>query len=135
VDEGLPVQEDRRASKLANHILQTALERDFEPSCRTILTLDHGFCIPLWKGGLDPLPPIVPIIFNDLEPPYPSVRRCLHWGTMLAEAVRSYPEDIRVAVLATGASLTRSESPRWARSTSRSTGNAFGISKKATSAL
>ena len=88
--------------KLANHILQTALERDFEPSVSHHLTLDHGFCIPLWKGGLDPLPPIVPIIFNDLEPPYPSVRRCLHWGTMLAEAVRSYPEDIRVAVLSTG---------------------------------
>src|SRR5258708_7066795 len=87
--------------KLANHILQTALERDFEPSVSHHLTLDHGFCIPLWKGGLDPLPPIVPIIFNDLEPPYPSVRRCLHWGTMLAEAVRSYPEDIRVAVPAT----------------------------------
>jgi hypothetical protein len=66
------------------------------------LTLDHGFCIPLWRGGLDPLPPIVPIIFNDLEPPYPTVRRCLQWGTMLAEAVRTYPEDIRVVLLATG---------------------------------
>src|SRR5712691_11609286 len=61
--------------KLANHILQTALER---------------------------LPPIVPIVFNDLEPPFPSVRRCLQWGTMLAEAIRTYPEDIRVAILATG---------------------------------
>src|SRR2546426_5544954 len=61
--------------KLANHILQTAIERDFEPSVSHHLTLDHGFCIPLWKGGLDPLPPIVPIIINDLEPPYPSVRR------------------------------------------------------------
>src|SRR5262249_17352623 len=47
-------------------------------------------------------PPIVPIVFNDLEPPYPTVRRCLAWGTMLADAVRSYPEKIRVAVLATG---------------------------------
>src|SRR6266571_203579 len=88
--------------KLANHVLQTALERDFEPSVSHHLTLDHGFCIPLWRGGLDPLPPIVPIIINDLEPPYPSVRRCLQWGTMLAEAVRTYPEDIRVAFLSTG---------------------------------
>jgi len=88
--------------KLANHILQTALERDFEPSVSHHLTLDHGFCIPLWRGGLDPLPPIVPIIINDLEPPYPSVRRCLQWGTLLAEAIRTYPGDIRVAILATG---------------------------------
>src|SRR5258708_10028438 len=88
--------------KLANHILQTALERDFEPSVSHRLTLDHGFCIPLWRGGLDPLPPIVPIIINDLYPPYPSVRRSLQWGTRLAEAVRSYPQAIRAASLATG---------------------------------
>jgi len=80
--------------KLANHILQTALERDFEPSVSHHLTLDHGFCIPLWKGGLDPLPPIVPIIFNDLEPPYRACGAACTGGTMLAEAVRSYPEDI-----------------------------------------
>ncbi len=88
--------------RLAKHIFETALERDFEPAMSYHLTLDHGFIIPLWKGGVGPLPPIVPIIFNDLEPPLPSVRRCLAWGTMLAEAIRSYPEDIRVAVLATG---------------------------------
>jgi len=84
--------------KLANHILQTALERDFEPSVSHTLTLDHGFCIPLWRGGLDPLPPIVPIIINDLEPPYPK-RAAL--PAMGHDARRSrappYPEDIRVA--------------------------------------
>jgi len=88
--------------KLANHIVQTALERDFEPAISYHLTLDHGFCIPIWKAGIDPLPPIVPIIFNDLEPPFPTVRRCLAWGSMLREAIESYPEDIRVAILATG---------------------------------
>ena len=40
--------------KFANHIVETALERDFEPSVSHHLTLDHGFCIPLWRGGLDP---------------------------------------------------------------------------------
>ena len=38
----------------------TALEHDFEPSVSYKLALDHGFCIPLWKAGVDPLPPIVP---------------------------------------------------------------------------
>jgi aromatic ring-opening dioxygenase catalytic subunit (LigB family) len=88
--------------KLANHIVQTAMEHDFEPSVSHHLILDHGFAIPLWKGGFDTLPPIVPIVFNDLEPPLPTVRRCLAWGSMLADAIRSYPENIRVAILATG---------------------------------
>lgn len=87
---------------LAEHIVRTALERDFEPSVSYRLALDHGFCIPVWKTGLDPLPPLVPIVFNDLEPPFPSVRRCFAWGAMLAEAVASYPGNLRVAILATG---------------------------------
>jgi aromatic ring-opening dioxygenase catalytic subunit (LigB family) len=87
---------------LAEHVVRTALERDFEPSISYKLALDHGFCIPLWKAGLDPLPAIVPVIFNDLEPPLPSVRRCYSWGAMLAEAVASYPGKLRVGVLATG---------------------------------
>ena len=87
---------------LAEHVVSTALERDFEPSVSYKLALDHGFCIPLWKAGLDPLPAIVPVIFNDLEPPFPSVKRCYAWGDMLAEAVASYPDKLRVGILATG---------------------------------
>jgi aromatic ring-opening dioxygenase catalytic subunit (LigB family) len=87
---------------LAAHIVHTALERDFEPSVSYKLALDHGFCIPLWKAGLDPLPPIVPVILNDLEPPFPSVKRCYAWGGVLAQAIKSFPGDLRVAILATG---------------------------------
>ena len=88
--------------QLGEHIVRTAVERDFEPSISYRLALDHGFCIPLWKAGLDPLPPIVPVVLNDLEPPFPSVRRCFGWGSVLAEAVASYPGNLRVAILATG---------------------------------
>ena len=87
---------------LAEHIVRTAVEHDFEPSVSYKLTLDHGFCIPLWKSGIAPLPAIVPVTFNDIEPPYPTVKRCYAWGTMLAEAIASYPGKLRVGVLATG---------------------------------
>ncbi len=87
---------------LAGHIVETALAQDFEPSISHRLKLDHGFCIPLLRMELDALPPVIPMIVNDLEPPMPSIRRCLAWGALLAEAVASYPEDLRVAVLATG---------------------------------
>jgi aromatic ring-opening dioxygenase catalytic subunit (LigB family) len=87
---------------LAEHIVRHAVEHDFEPSVSYRLALDHGFCIPLWKAGLDPLPAIVPIVFNDLEPPFPSVKRCFDWGAMLAQAVASFPGKLRVGILATG---------------------------------
>jgi len=87
---------------LAEHIVNTALMHDFEPSTSHHLILDHGFCIPLWKAGIDPLPAIVPIILNDIEPPFPTVKRCYAWGAMLGAAIASYPEDLRVAVMGTG---------------------------------
>jgi len=88
---------------LALHLVATALAQDFEPSISHRLRLDHGFCIPLWRMELAKLPPIVPIVINDLEPPMLSIRRCLAWGKLLARAIASFPEkNLRVAILATG---------------------------------
>lgn len=92
----------RGDAAFGSHLLATALERGFEPSVSHQLCLDHGFCIPLWKMNLDPLPAIVPIVINDLEPPMPSIARCAAWGALLAEAIASYPGSARVAVLASG---------------------------------
>src|SRR5262249_21434336 len=64
--------------------------------------LDHGTCIPLCRIGVDSELPIVPVIGNDLEDPMPSIRRWLAWGRLLRQAIESYPEPLRVAVLGTG---------------------------------
>jgi aromatic ring-opening dioxygenase catalytic subunit (LigB family) len=87
---------------LGRHIADTAFACDFDPSLSHRLTLDHGFCLPLWRMGLDPIPPIVPIVVNEVEGPMPTMRRCLAWGHLLKDAIKSYPQDVRVAVLATG---------------------------------
>jgi len=87
---------------LGMHIIRTALGEGFEPSVSHRLKLDHGFCIPLWRMELEKLPRIVPMIVNSIEPPLPSVRRCLEWGALLKKSIESYEEPIRVAVLATG---------------------------------
>lgn len=86
----------------ATHLLETALAGGFEPSVSHRLALDHGFCIPLWRMELDPLPPIVPLIINSLEPPMPTIARCAAWGHLLAAAIASYPDDTRIAVVASG---------------------------------
>jgi aromatic ring-opening dioxygenase catalytic subunit (LigB family) len=86
----------------AMHLLETALQNDFEPSLSHHLTLDHGFCIPLLRMELTHLPPIVPITVNGIEPPMMSIRRCLAWGRLLRQAIESYAEPVRVAILATG---------------------------------
>jgi aromatic ring-opening dioxygenase catalytic subunit (LigB family) len=87
---------------LAQHIVEFAFTHNFEPSVSYKLALDHGFCIPLWKAGVAPLPAIVPVVLNTLESPYPSVRRCFEWGTVIADAISCFADETRVAILATG---------------------------------
>src|SRR5262249_34412290 len=84
------------------HLLERALAPDFQPALSHRLQLDHRTCIPLWRIGVDAALPIVPLIVNDLEEPMPSIRRCLAWGRLLKQAIDSYPERLRVAVLGTG---------------------------------
>jgi aromatic ring-opening dioxygenase catalytic subunit (LigB family) len=86
----------------ATHLLETALASGFEPSVSHQLALDHGFCIPLWRMELDPLPPIVPIVINSLEPPMMSIARCIAWGKLINAAIASFPGDARIAVVASG---------------------------------
>ena len=90
------------APALARHLQETAYRRGFDPSVSHQVTLDHGICIPLWRMNLDPMPPILPLFLNSLEPPMPSPARCLQWGALLREAVSTFPGDLRVGVLATG---------------------------------
>ena len=89
-------------ASLAQHIVAHAFARGFEPSVSYKLALDHGFCIPLMKAGVAPLPALVPVVLNTVEPPFPSVRRCYEWGAVLAEAIASFAGNTRVAILATG---------------------------------
>jgi aromatic ring-opening dioxygenase catalytic subunit (LigB family) len=88
--------------EFATHLLETALENGFEPSVSHQLALDHGFCIPLWRMELEPLPRIVPIVINSLEPPMISIARSFAWGKLLARAIASYPADARIAIVASG---------------------------------
>src|SRR5215472_14856908 len=87
---------------LGQHILETALAGDFEPALSYRLRLDHGLCLPLSRMALRQFPRIVPILINELEPPMLSYRRCFAWGRLLRDAIASFPEAVRVAILATG---------------------------------
>ncbi len=67
--------------------------------------LDHGCFSPLSvlvPEELDWLLSIVPLQMGVLQFPMPSAARCYKLGQALRTAVESYPEDIKVVVVATG---------------------------------
>jgi aromatic ring-opening dioxygenase catalytic subunit (LigB family) len=97
---------DRRVlpgdAQLGAYLLANALEHDFDPALSMELTLDHGVLTPLVIGGAPLDVPVVPILFNCVQPPLPTMGRCHRFGRWLGDALRAYPALERVAVLATG---------------------------------
>lgn len=88
--------------RLGLHLAGEAFKQGFEPSLSYHLQIDHGIAIPLWRMGIPPTPTIVPIIVNTVEPPLMTVRRAAEWGRFIRRAIESYPEDLRVGIMATG---------------------------------
>jgi aromatic ring-opening dioxygenase catalytic subunit (LigB family) len=92
----------RGDAPLSAHLLGEALQADFDPAFSMQLTLDHGVLTPLVLAGLSKQVRIVPILVNCVQPPLPTMRRCLQWGRFLADAIRSHTANERIAILATG---------------------------------
>ena len=100
--KGYPHRELRSHAGFASHLLNESLKSGFEPSLSHRLKLDHGSCIPLWRMELAKMPALVPMLVNSIEPPMPSLKRCLDWGKLVRKAIKTFPGELRVGVLATG---------------------------------
>ena len=87
---------------LGRHLLEYAMNADFDPSYSHKVKIDHGIGIPIWRMGFDIVPPVVPVFINLVEKPFPTPKRCLAWGHMIRKAIEAYPEDLRVVVFGTG---------------------------------
>ncbi|HEY2817727.1 MAG TPA: gallate dioxygenase [Casimicrobiaceae bacterium] len=91
--------------RLAAHIGRSLMADEFDMSFFQHRALDHGCFSPL--SVLCPHEPewpvcIVPLQMGVLQFPIPSARRFYKLGGALRRAIESYPEDLRVAIVATG---------------------------------
>ncbi|KQP49549.1 gallate dioxygenase [Pseudorhodoferax sp. Leaf274] len=90
---------------LAAHIGQSLMMEEFDMSFFQDRPLDHGIFSPL--SVMCPHEPgwpvrLLPLQMGVLQFPVPSARRCWKLGQALRRAVESYPEDLKVAIVATG---------------------------------
>jgi gallate dioxygenase len=90
---------------LSHHIAAGLVADEFDLSYFQDKPLDHGCFSPLsmlwphepaWPGA------IVPLQIGVLEFPIPSAKRCYKLGQSLRKAIESYPEDLKVVLVATG---------------------------------
>src|SRR4029079_9911424 len=89
----------------ASHIGRPTVASEFDMSFFQHRPLDHGCFSPL--SALCPHEPawpvrLVPRQMGVLQFPIPSARRFYRLGQALRKAIESYPEDLRVAIVATG---------------------------------
>jgi len=89
-------------SALGAYLVSMALQEGFDPAFSMELTLDHGVLTPLQLAGIADEVAIVPVLVNCVQPPLPTMKRALQWGHFLGDALRRFPQALRIAVLATG---------------------------------
>jgi gallate dioxygenase len=91
--------------ELARHVGASLVADEFDMSFFQDKGLDHGCFSPmsvmLPHEGEWPVK-ILPLQVGVLQFPAPSARRCYKLGQAIRRAVESYPEDLKVAIVATG---------------------------------
>jgi hypothetical protein len=99
-------------SELALHLIQATSAAGFDPSASRQLPpgrygdggIPHGwgFIYQQVLGGTTEIP-FVPLFINTFwEPNPPSAARCYDFGRAIGAAIRSYPDELRVGVVASG---------------------------------
>ena len=87
---------------LARHIRTSGINAGFDLALAQAFELDHSVMVPLHFLTPAMRIPIVPVFVNGLAPPVPSARRCAALGECVRRAIDAWPEDRRVAILASG---------------------------------
>ncbi len=92
--------------ELSRHIAHSMAAQEFDISTFQKKPLDHGFFSPFsmmvpgevgkWQGK------VVPLQVGVLQFPAPTAKRCFNFGKALRKAILSFPEDLNVAIVATG---------------------------------
>jgi hypothetical protein len=95
------------AGKLGLHLVESLVLDEFDVTQMAVQRdgrgLGHAFTFPRLRMMDEHVVPLVPVMINTYYAPnQPSPRRCYLLGRALRRAIESYPEDMRVAVMASG---------------------------------
>lgn len=94
-------------SKLGLHLIESFMVDEFDitqvAKQREGRTVGHAFTFPRRRMMGDRVIPLLPVLINTYYAPnQPSARRCYQLGRALRRGIESFPEDITVAVIASG---------------------------------
>ena len=117
-DEGWgprPVPHVKGHPDLAWHIMQSAIQDDFDLTVINEMDVDHGLTVPLslMFGQPEAWPcKVIPFAVNVVVYPPPSGQRCYNLGQAIRRAVESFDENLAVQVWGTGGMSHQLQGPR-----------------------
>jgi protocatechuate 4,5-dioxygenase beta chain len=91
---------------LAQHLVASLVDDEFDITVAQELEVDHGLTVPLSvycpePGDAWPCP-VIPVVVNVIQFPQPTAARCYALGKAIGRAISSYPDDLKVAIFGTG---------------------------------
>lgn len=103
---GIPVMPPYMGNpEMSWHIMEHMVEHEFDVTSCQELPVDHGFTVPMqlfWPDRGPDMPTVVPVSANTVQHPIPTLKRAYDFGKTMGDAIRAYPEDLKVVVLGTG---------------------------------
>ncbi|WP_194793069.1 hypothetical protein [Raineyella fluvialis] len=87
---------------LATAILSGTMQRGFQPSVSSRLTVDHGFMTVYHQLSPTMDLPLVPIVMNCTTPPLMTLRQAWDFGAAVGAAIRDFDGPDRVALVGAG---------------------------------
>jgi hypothetical protein len=92
---------------LGAHLISGLVERDFDITAVKALVGEqfegHAYSYVHRRNIADQIIPMVPVFLNTYFPPnQPSPQRCFELGLAIRDLIKTFPDDIRIGILASG---------------------------------
>jgi Catalytic LigB subunit of aromatic ring-opening dioxygenase len=94
------------SQELGRHVHAAGVGEGFDLSVSQEFDVDHSIIVPLhFLNAADGKMkrPVVPVWVNGIAPPLPLAKRCYALGEMVRRAIESWPTQVRVGIVASGA--------------------------------
>ena len=112
-EHGTPKGAQKTSPENALAIANSLVDQGFDLAFSTKFVIDHGISHAIQYLTLENEIPIVPIMINSFAPPLPKLDRCLALGEAIRTAIESLPDDMTVAVIASGGLSHQLSFPDW----------------------
>ena len=92
----------RCSQRFGLQLRQQGIRHGFDLALLQEFEVDHSILVPLHFLTPRMDVPMVPVYVNGLVPPIPGAKRCYALGEAMRAAIEAWPQQMRVAVIASG---------------------------------